>query len=191
MNQRFPVAGSRADSGVSVVAAEMDAYLRRLFPLCRSITGNPNRETLRIFQELIPLTIHEVPSGTSAYDWTIPDEWNIRDAWIADASGQRLVDFRASNLHVVSYSEPVNAVMDWAELQPRLHRHPDLADAIPYRTSYYKRNWGFCVTHAQYAEMEKHGGPFTVVIDSELTLGSLSYGECLLPVTCPPIVVPG
>jgi aminopeptidase-like protein/spore coat polysaccharide biosynthesis protein SpsF (cytidylyltransferase family) len=161
--------------------AEFDQYLQRLFPLCRSITGNPNRETLRILQELIPLAIHEVPSGTAVYDWTIPDEWNIRDAWIADASGRRKVDFRASNLHVVSYSEPVNAVMDWAELQPRLHRHPELADAIPYRTSYYRRDWGFCVTHAQYVELEKQGGPFTVVIDSELKPGALSYGEYLVP----------
>lgn len=160
---------------------ELDAYLQRLFPLCRSITGNPNRETLRALQEIVPLVIHEVPSGTAVYDWTIPHEWNIRDAWIADATGRRIVDFRASNLHVVSYSEPVNTVMDWAELQPRLHRHPKLADAIPYRTSYYKRDWGFCVTHAQFAEMERLGGPFTVVIDSELKPGSLSYGEYLVP----------
>jgi len=160
---------------------ELADYLQRLFPLCRSITGNPNRETLKTLQELIPLTLHEVPSGTAVYDWTVPDEWNIRDAWIADASGHRIVDFRDSNLHVVSYSEPVNSVMDWAELQPRLHRHPQLADAIPYRTSYYRRDWGFCVTHAQFAEMEKLGGPFTVVIDSELKPGSLTYGEYLVP----------
>jgi len=169
-----------ADSS-SHVRAELADYLQRLFPLCRSITGNPNRETLKTLQELIPLTIHEVPSGTAVYDWTVPDEWNIRDAWIADASGRRIVDFRDSNLHVVSYSEPVNSVMDWAELQARLHRHPQLADAIPYRTSYYKRDWGFCVTHAQFAEMEKLGGPFTVVIDSELKPGSLTYGEHLVP----------
>ena len=161
--------------------AELDQYLQRLFPLCRSITGNPNRETLRALQELIPLSIHEVPSGTVVYDWIVPDEWNIRDAWIADSSGRRIVDFRKSNLHVVSYSEPVNSVMDWAELQPRLHRHPELAQAIPYRTSYYKRDWGFCVTHAQVVEMEKRGGPFTVVIDSGLKTGSLTYGEYLVP----------
>ncbi len=163
------------------VRAELADYLHRLFPLCRSITGNPNRETLRTLQELIPLTLHEVPSGTAVYDWTIPDEWNIRDAWIADSSGRRIVDFRESNLHVVSYSEPVYSVMDWAELQARLHRHPQLADAIPYRTSYYKRDWGFCVTHAQFAEMQKLGGPFTVVVDSELKPGSLTYGEYLVP----------
>jgi aminopeptidase-like protein/spore coat polysaccharide biosynthesis protein SpsF (cytidylyltransferase family) len=180
---RIALANRRAASAdFSVDAcAEFDQYLQRLFPLCRSITGDPNRETLRVLQELIPLVIHEVPSGTAVYDWTIPDEWNIRDAWIADVSGRRMVDFRASNLHVVSYSEPVNAVMDWAELQPRLHRHPELADAIPYRTSYYRRDWGFCVTHAQYAELERQRGPFTVVIDSELKPGALSYGEYLVP----------
>lgn len=176
------VAGADFHMGAS---DELDAYLQRLFPLCRSITGNPNRETLRVLQEIVPLVIHEVPSGTAVYDWTIPDEWNIRDAWIADASGRRIVDFRASNLHVVSYSEPVNVVMDWAELRSRLHRHPELADAIPYRTSYYKRDWGFCVTHAQFAEMEKLGGPFTVVIDSQLKPGSLSYGEYLVPGVSP------
>ena len=163
------------------VAAELDTYLKRLFPLCRSITGEPNRETLRILQEIIPLTIHEVPTGTVVYDWTIPDEWTIRDAWIADASGHRLVNFHVSNLHLVSYSEPVKAVMDWTQLQPHIHRHPDLPDAIPYRTSYYKRDWGFCVTHAQYAELEKHQGPLTVVIDSEFKRGALSYGEHLIP----------
>jgi len=169
-----------ADSS-SHVRAELSDYLHRLFPLCRSITGNPNRETLKALQELIPLTLHEVPSGTAVYDWTVPDEWSIRDAWIADSTGRRIVDFGESNLHVVSYSEPVNSVMDWAELQARLHRHPQLAEAIPYRTSYYKRDWGFCVTHAQFAEMEKLGGPFTVVIDSELKPGSLTYGEYLVP----------
>lgn len=161
--------------------AELDDYLRRLFPLCRSITGEPNRQTLRTLQEIIPLTIHEVPTGTAVYDWTIPDEWTMRDAWIADASGRRLVDFQASNLHVVSYSEPVNTVMDWAQLQSHIHRHSDLPTAIPYRTSYYKRDWGFCVTHAQYAALKQQPGPFTVVIDSELKLGALSYGEVLIP----------
>jgi aminopeptidase-like protein/spore coat polysaccharide biosynthesis protein SpsF (cytidylyltransferase family) len=172
--------GASVDS-FNRVHAELADYLQRLFPLCRSITGYPNRETLKVLQEIIPLTLHEVPSGTVVYDWTVPEEWNIRDAWIADSSGRRIVDFRQSNLHVVSYSEPVNSVMDWAELQVRLHRHPELANAIPYRTSYYKRDWGFCVTHAQFAELEAWGGLFTVVIDSELKPGSLTYGEYLIP----------
>lgn len=163
------------------LAREVDAYLHRLFPICRSITGNGNRETLRILQELIPLTIYEVPTGTQVYDWIIPDEWNIRDAWIAAPGGRRIVDFNASNLHVVSYSEPTCGTLSWDELQPRLHLHPELPNSIPYRTSYYKRDWGFCVTHAQYHELERHGGPFEVVIDSMLEPGSLTYGELLLP----------
>lgn len=161
--------------------AEIKAYLKRLFPICRSITGNGNRETLRILQELVPLTINEVPSGSTVYDWIIPDEWNIRDAWISAPDGRRIVDFNANNLHIVSYSEPQRGTFTWDELQPHLHIHSELPAAIPYRTSYYKRNWGFCLTMAQYRELEQLGGPFEVVIDSTLEPGSLTYGELLLP----------
>ena len=162
------------------IVSEIDRYLKRLFPICRSITGNGNRESLRILQELVPLTIHEVHSGTQIYDWIIGDEWNIRDAWIATLDGRRVIDFNANNLHVVSYSEPLRGTFTWVQLQPHLYTHPDLQDAIPYRTSYYKRDWGFCVTHAQYRELERLGGSFEVVIDSTLKPGSLSYGELLL-----------
>lgn len=162
------------------MVVELDYYLRRLFPLCRSITGEPNRETLRILQEIVPLVIHEVPTGTVVYDWVIPDEWSIDNAWIADADGYRLVDFQENNLHIMSYSEPVDAVMDWDELKPHIHTHPELPDAIPYRTSYYERDWGFCVTHSQYELLEKHK-KLTVLIESELKPGSLSYGEFLIP----------
>jgi aminopeptidase-like protein/spore coat polysaccharide biosynthesis protein SpsF (cytidylyltransferase family) len=167
-------------SGVAT-AATIDAYLKRLFPLCRSITGDPNRQTLGILQEIIPLTVHEVPTGTEVYDWVIPDEWTIRDAWIADAGGKRIVDFRENNLHLVSYSVPVNAQMTWSELAPHIHRHPDLPEAIPYRTSYYKHDWGFCITQAQYEELATTLGLLTIVIDSELKPGSLTYGEYLIP----------
>ncbi|MHB8108776.1 MAG: DUF4910 domain-containing protein [Syntrophorhabdaceae bacterium] len=163
------------------IAREIDGYLKRLFPVCRSITGNGNRETLRILRELVPLTIHEVPSGTQVYDWIIADEWNIHDAWIASRDGHRIVDFKTSNLHVVSYSEPVRGTFTWAELQPHLHEHPHLQDAIPYRTSYYRRDWGFCVTHAQYNELEHLGGSLEVAIESSFKSGSLSYGELLVP----------
>ena len=163
------------------VISEIDHYLKRLFPITRSITGNGNRETLRILQEIVPLTIHEVPSGTQVYDWTIPDEWNIRDAWIAAPDGRRIVDFKDSNLHVVSYSEPIERKLTWEALRSHLYTHPELPDAIPYRTSYYKRGWGFCVTHEQYQELETLKGPFEVVIDSTLQSGSLTYGEYLLP----------
>lgn len=163
------------------LSQEIDSYLRRLFPICRSITGDGNRTTLRVLQEIVPLTVYEVPSGTRVYDWTVPEEWNIRDAWIADGRGRRIVDFRQSNLHVVGYSEPVRARLSWNDLKPRLHVHPSLAEAIPYRTSYYQRSWGFCLTHAQFSELEALGGPFEVVVDSEFSRGSMSYGELLLP----------
>lgn len=160
---------------------QIDAYLKRLFPLCRSITGDPNRQTLRILQEIIPLTILEIPSGTEVYDWVIPDEWKIVDAWIADQSGRRIVDFAINNLHVLSYSIPVNSSMTWAELKRHVHVHESLPNAIPYRTSYYKRNWGFCVTRDQYNELASANGPLAVVVNSELKSGSLTYGEYLIP----------
>lgn len=159
----------------------IDDYLSRLFFLCRSITGNQNRQTLKILQEVIPLTIVEVPTGTKSYDWTVPQEWNIQDAYISNKFGKKIVEFSKNNLHVVSYSTPVNSTLSWAELKPHLHYHPVLADAIPYRTSYYQKNWGFCLTQNQYALLQKDGGPFRVVIDSTLHDGSLTFGELLLP----------
>jgi aminopeptidase-like protein len=164
-----------------MISEEINHYLRALFPLCRSLTGEPNRKTLQILQQLIPLQIKEIASGTFAYDWVVPNEWSIRDAWIADGNGRRIVDFNACNLHVVSYSEPVRLSLDWEELKPHLYTHPDIPAAIPYRTSYYKRDWGFCLTHDQYSELEQLQGPFEVVIDGELKPGSLTYGELLLP----------
>lgn len=163
------------------IGNEIGEWLRLLFPISRSITGEGNRETLRLLNELVPITIHEVSSGTPVYDWFVPNEWNIRDAWIATPDGRRVIDFRRSNLHVVSYSEPVRATMDWRELQPHLHRHPHLPHAIPYRTSYYHKTWGFCLTHEQYLQLEAHGGPFEVVIDSTMAPGSLTYGEVHVP----------
>lgn len=165
------------------LAGELDQWLRRLFPITRSLTGPGNRETLALLQELIPLQVHEVASGTQVFDWVVPDEWAIRDAYIAGPDGSRIVDFRQSNLHVVSYSEPVRARLSWAELKPRIHRHPELPEGIPYRTSYYRRTWGFCVTHAQYFAMEQAGARgelFDVVIDSDLGPGSLTYGDLLI-----------
>lgn len=159
---------------------QFDSYLRRLFPLCRSITGEPNRETLRILQEVIPLKINEIKSGTKVYDWIIPDEWWVRDAWIADFSGKRIVNFQENNLHLVSYSQPIKSFMEFCELKQRLYIHEQLPEAIPYRTSYYKRDWGFCLTYAQYDKLSKMQGPLEVVVDSGFKSGSLSYGEFLL-----------
>jgi aminopeptidase-like protein len=157
-----------------------DYYLKKLFSICRSITGEGSRSTLRILQEIIPLSINEVPSGLEVYDWVVPNEWNIKDAYIEDNFGERLIDFNNSNLHVVSYSEPVDAVFTWDQIKSHLHLHPTLPEAIPYLTSYYERNWGFCVTLEQYERLKKSAGPFKVKIDSSLKPGSLTYGEYLL-----------
>jgi aminopeptidase-like protein len=162
-------------------AVLLERWMHRLFPIARSITGNGNRETLRLLQEIVPVAIHEVPSGARVYDWVVPDEWNIAGAWIADRAGRRVIDFQRTNLHVVSYSEPMRGTLEWSALQPHLHVHPELPDAIPYRTSYYRRTWGFCVTAAQYRELEADGGPFDVCVDSMLEPGSLTYGELLIP----------
>jgi aminopeptidase-like protein len=157
----------------------MQALASRLFPLCRSITGDGVRETLREVADRIPLEIHEVPSGTQVLDWTVPDEWNIRDAYIATADGRRVVDFAESNLHVVSYSEPVREKMTLEELRPRLHVHAERPDWIPYRTSYYNRTWGFCLSRDRLDTLADE--TYEVVIDSTLAPGSLTYGECFLP----------
>jgi len=162
--------------------AEIDHYMRRLFPITRSITGPGNRETLRILQELVPLSIKEYPSGTPVYDWVIPDEWQVRDAWIKDSDGNKLIDFQQSNIHLVSYSEPLHKRLTYSELKDHLHQHPDLPEAIPYRTTYYKRDWGFCGTHQQIEAISNAQSPLEVFIDSDFDpKGSLSIGELLIP----------
>jgi aminopeptidase-like protein len=153
----------------------MRALMAELFPICRSITGDGVRETLRILQRTAPIEIVETPTGTRVFDWTVPKEWNIREAYIRDPRGNKLVDFRDHSLHVVSYSVPVSRRMPLAELLPRLHSDPEHPDWIPYRTSYYKPDWGFCLAHRQLQSLAD--GEYEVVIDSTLEDGSLAYGE--------------
>ncbi len=157
----------------------MTELIERLFPICRSITGDGVRETLRVISERVELDVSEVPSGTAVLDWTVPPEWNIRDAYVADADGRRVIDFRRSNLHVVSYSVPVRTRMTLGELRPHLHTLPDQPELVPYRTSYYEESWGFCVSQRQLDELPD--GEYDVVIDSMLAPGSLTYGECVVP----------
>jgi aminopeptidase-like protein len=149
-----------------------------LYPICRSITGEGVRETLQRLQAVTPLVVHEVPSGTDVFDWTVPREWNVRDAYVRNSLGERVIDFRESNLHVVNYSVPFRGRMSLAQLRTHLFSLPDKPDWIPYRTSYYSERWGFCLSHRQLEALEN--GEYEVCIDSSLAPGSLTYGECYL-----------
>lgn len=159
--------------------ARVRRRMERLYPICRSLTGNGVRETLAVLAETVPLRVESVPSGAKVFDWTVPDEWNVRDAWIADASGRRVVDFAEHNLHLVGYSVPVRTRLTLAELRPHLHTLPDHPDWIPYRTSYYHRDWGFCLTAHRLAQLRE--GAYDVVVDTSLEPGELVYGELVLP----------
>ena len=157
--------------------AGREAYelMRRLFPLCRSLTGSGVRDTFDILAEEVPIARTEIPSGTKLFDWEAPDEWNIRDAYIATSDGTRVVDFRDSTLHVVSYSEPVRTTLSLEALRERLHSLPDQPELIPYRTSYYERTWGFCLSHRQLESLQPDD--YEVVIDSTLEPGHVSFAE--------------
>jgi aminopeptidase-like protein len=160
------------------VGREMYDLIVKLYPICRSITGNGFRETLDVIKEYIPLEMHEVPSGTKVFDWTVPKEWNIRDAYVKNSKGDRIIDFRKSNLHVVSYSVPVKKKVSLAELREHLFTLPDHPDWIPYRTSYYKEDWGFCLSHNQLLGLKDE--EYEVCIDASLIEGHLTYGEYYL-----------
>ncbi|MBC7864698.1 MAG: DUF4910 domain-containing protein [Bacteroidia bacterium] len=158
---------------------EIEKYFDRLWPICRSITGNGLRESFAILQEIIPLNLTEVPSGTKVFDWEIPEEWNITDAYIICPDGKKICDFKVNNLHVVNYSVPVNKEITYDELLPHLHYMLQLPDAIPYIASYYKPVWGFCISFNEFTALSKTG-TYKVVIDSSLKKGNLTYGDLLL-----------
>jgi aminopeptidase-like protein len=157
------------------VGKHLHGLIERLYPICRSITGDGVRQTLSIISEYIPLKITDIPSGTKVYDWEIPLEWNIKDAWIKNNKGEKIVDFKKSSLHVLNYSIPVSKTVTLEELKEHLFTLPDQPDKVPYKTSYYVRNWGFCLSHNQFITLEE--GDYEVSIDSTLNPGSLTYGE--------------
>jgi aminopeptidase-like protein len=159
------------------VGEQIYALAAEIYPICRSITGDGVRATLGVLGRHIDLEVHEVPTGTRAFDWTVPREWNIRDAYVKDASGRKVIDLAESNLHVMSYSVPVRARMSLAELRPHLHSLPHQPDLIPYRTSYYSEAWGFCIAHRRLEALQE--GTYEVVIGSTLEDGFLTYGEHL------------
>lgn len=161
------------------VGKDMHELVERLYPLCRSITGDGVRATLEIVGEYVPLQVHEVPTGTQVLDWTVPQEWNIRDAYVADAAGNRVIDFAASSLHVLGYSVPVSRTMPLSELREHLHTLPEHPRWVPYRTSYYTPEWGFCL--AQETLDALPDGEYEVCVDSTLADGHLTYAEHVVP----------
>ena len=160
---------------ISEIGTEMYDMMIKLYPICRSITGDGVRKTLDIISEQVPLEKHEILTGTEVFDWTIPKEWNIKAAYVKKSNGEKIIDFQKSNLHILNYSVPVHNTVSLSELKDHLFTLPDQPTLIPYRTSYYYENWGFCITHKQFLQLEED--EYEVVIDSTLEDGSLSYGE--------------
>jgi len=166
----------------SGLGTDLYRLIERLYPICRSITGNGVRETLAILRETVPLTIHEVPSSKKVLDWEIPPEWNIKDAWIKNSKGEKLIDFKKLNLHVLNYSTPVDKKVTLNELKEHIFTLPDNPDWVPYRTSYHNRKWGFCMSHNQFKQLEED--VYHVKVDATLEPGSLTYGEYYIKGQC-------
>jgi aminopeptidase-like protein len=173
------IAATKIDLESPDLGNRLHAFVSELYPICSSITGNGIREVLRRIGKRIPLEVQEVPTGTAAFDWTVPREWNIRDAYVRNARGEKVIDFKNSNLHIMNYSVPVKAKLSLRELKDHLYALPDRPDWIPYRTSYYRETWGFCLTQRQLDSLPED--EYEVVIDSSLENGNLTYAECLIP----------
>jgi aminopeptidase-like protein len=167
------------DFDADAAGREIYAFVEEAYPICRSITGDGVRQTLEILRRSIPLEVREVATGTRILDWEVPREWNVRDAYVVGPQGERVIDFRRHNLHLLNYSVPVRAKVSKAALEEHLFSIPEKPHLIPYRTSYFKENWGFCLTHYQRESLEE--GEYEVVIDADLEPGHLSYGELFLP----------
>ncbi len=170
--------GSHKGENAHEMGLALHNFISQLYPFCRSITGDGVRKTLETISQIIPVTVYEVSTGTKVFDWTIPEEWNIQDAFIKNSEGIRIVDFKQSNLHVVNYSTPVHETMHLSELKKHLFTLPDKPDWIPYRTSYYKKDWGFCLTHNQLNSLKD--GQYDVCIDSSFKKGFMTYGEIFI-----------
>lgn len=168
---------SHLQSGIDLnqPGKEMYQLMSELYPICRSITGNGVRETLDKIKKIIPIEVHEVASGTKVFDWTVPKEWNIKDAYVKNSKGEKIIDFKKSSLHVLNYSVPIQKKVSLRELKEHLFTLPEHPEWIPYRTSYYSENWGFCISHNQYITLKED--TYEVCIDSSLENGHLTYGE--------------
>ena len=178
LNERVGLRKAVDQRDPAELGKELHAFAAQLYPICRSISGEGIRQTLELIGERIPLRKFSVPTGTQVFDWTVPKEWNIRDAYVKDSSGRRVIDFQKSNLHVLNYSTPIRASLALSDLKSHLFTIPEQPDRIPYRTSYYKEDWGFCLSHNQFLDM--HEGWYEVCIDASLDNGVLTYGECYL-----------
>ena len=168
----------KIESNIDDFSEQMYYLMKSMYPICRSITGNGVRQTHDIIRKIIPIETKEVPSNTKVLDWVIPKEWNINDAYIKNSSGKIIINFKESNLHVVNYSKPIKAKLSLNELKKHIHTLPEQPDLIPYVTMYYHEDWGFCMSHKQFLQLEED--EYEVVIDSSLEDGSLTYSEYYL-----------
>ena len=157
---------------------DLEKLFDNLFPICRSITGDGYRKSLYLIKNFIPFKKYKYPTGKKVFDWQIPSEWNVKDAYIKNSLGKRIVDFNKNNLHLMSYSAPINKVMSLKELNKNLHSKKNLPNHIPYVTSYYKKNWGFCLSNNQRVRLKNEN--YKVVINSSLKKGNVEWGEFLL-----------